>query len=293
MPRDLFRAGFVLLFLLCGTVEAAASAGSVIGLSGACAVERGGQRFGLAIGTPVEVGDTLQVPPDGKLKLRMADGSILSLAAGSVMRIDSYAVDPGGQREGAGLSMGQGLIHAITAPVSRPASFEINTAVGTAAVRSTDWFVDSGPAGSTVAVQSGGVVLASRATGHGVFIPQGSGSTVAPGRDPAPPRQWSPAEFAALLARTELGGPGEGPPPAPPPAYPPGYYPPGYYQPGYNTGPYGPGGGFSPMPGVTIPFGGFFGGHQGGGSRDGGGREGGGRQNGGKGQGTTRPGAPN
>jgi len=291
MPRNLFRAGLVLVLLLCGGAEAAASAGSVIGLSGTCTVERGGQRFGLAIGTPVEVGDTLQVPPDGKLKLRMADGSILSLAAGSVMRIDSYAVDPGGQREGAGMSMGQGLIHAITAPVSRPASFEINTAVGTAAVRSTDWFIESGPAGSTVAVQSGGVLLASRATGHGVLVPQGSGSTVAPGRDPAPPRPWSAAEFAALLARTELGGPGGAPPP---PAYPPGSYPPGYYPPGYYPGPYGPGG-YSPLPGITVPFGGFggHGGWQGGGGREGGGREGNGRTGGGKPQGTTRPGAPN
>ena len=81
-----------------------------------------------------------------KLKLRMADGSIISVASGTQMTIRAYAVDAAGQRQDATLSLGQGLLRAVVAPVTGPAKFEVDTAVGTAAVRSTDWFVEAFPA---------------------------------------------------------------------------------------------------------------------------------------------------
>ena len=75
----------------------------------------------------------------------MADGSIISVAAGTQMTIRAYAVDAAGQRQNATLSLGQGLLRAVVAPVTGPARFEVDTAVGTAAVRSTDWFVEAFP----------------------------------------------------------------------------------------------------------------------------------------------------
>jgi hypothetical protein len=191
------------LVLLSGRTAMAQSAGTVIGISGDCSVSRGGSRAALGLGQPVQVGDILEVAASAKLRLRMADGSIVSLASGTRMTIRAYAVDAAGQRQDATLSLGQGLLRAIVAPVTGPAKFEVDTAVGTAAVRSTDWFVEAFPASMQVGVLSGTIVMTSDATGASITIPARWGARLEAGRDPVPPRTWSQAEFEAVIARTE------------------------------------------------------------------------------------------
>ncbi len=192
------------LLLLCAGIAQAAPAGTVVGVSGACVVESGGNRSALKIGAPVQVGDTVDVPADGKLKLRMTDGSVVSVAAGSRLTIAAYSVDGAGQRQDAHLSLGQGLLRAVVAPVERPVRFEVETAVGTAAVRSTDWFVEASPAAMQVGVLSGSVDMTSAATKRAVTIPARWGGRLEGGRDPVPPRVWSQAEFDAVIGRTNL-----------------------------------------------------------------------------------------
>ena len=134
----------------------------------------------------------------------MADGSIISVASGTQMTIRAYAVDAAGQRQDAALSLGQGLLRAVVAPVTGPAKFEVDTAVGTAAVRSTDWFVEAFPASMQVGVLSGTIVMTSDATGRSVMIPARWGARLEAGLNPVPPRVWSQAEFDAVIARTEV-----------------------------------------------------------------------------------------
>jgi hypothetical protein len=192
------------LVLLSGGTALAQSAGTVIGLSGDCFVVSGGSRAALRLGQPVQVGDILDVAASGKLKLRMADGSIVSIASATRMAIRAYTVDAAGQRQDANLSLGQGLLRAVVAPVTGPAKFEVDTAVGTAAVRSTDWFVEAFPASMQVGVLDGTIVMTSDATGRSVTIPARWGGRLEAGLDPVPPRVWSQAEFEAVVARTEV-----------------------------------------------------------------------------------------
>jgi hypothetical protein len=152
----------------------------------------------------VQVTDTVDVPEGGKLKLRMGDGSVVSIAPGSRLTISAYVVNAAGQRENAHLSLGQGLLRAVVAPVERPASFEVETAVGTAAVRSTDWFVEVQAGGMQVGVLTGSVDMVSRTTRRGVLIPARWGGRLEAGRDPVPPRVWSQAEFDAFISRTDV-----------------------------------------------------------------------------------------
>jgi hypothetical protein len=194
----------VVLLLLSAGAALAAPAGSVVGLFGACFVESGGSRAAAKIGQPVQVGDTVEVPADGKLKLRMADGSVISVAAGTRVTIAAYGVDGAGQRQDARLSLAQGLLRAVVAPVDRPANFEVDTAVGTAAVRSTDWFVEASAGAMQVGVLTGSVDMTSAATKRAETIPARWGARLEAGRDPVPPRVWSPAEFAAVTARTDV-----------------------------------------------------------------------------------------
>ncbi len=64
-----------------------AAAGSVVGLRGQCLIERQGHPSPLKMGDAVAVSDTIEVPADGKLKLRMSDGSVISLASGTKMTV--------------------------------------------------------------------------------------------------------------------------------------------------------------------------------------------------------------
>jgi ferric-dicitrate binding protein FerR (iron transport regulator) len=240
-PMSAAIAGATLL-ALCAAATAANLAGSVVGLSGAVGLDRNGQRYTLRIGDPVYTDDTLQVASNAKLKLRLNDGSILSLAPGSTLRIDTFVADGGGRRQSAIVSLGQGLLRSVTAPAGQPAAFEVNTAVGISGVRSTDWFVEAGPGYQQVAVLSGSVSLTSRATGRGVVVPAGAGTRLEAGRDPAPPSPVSPGEFAVLIAQTDDSVPAAVPAPG-------GYPPPGYYPPGPVIQiPFPGGGGYRPRP---------------------------------------------
>ena len=58
--------------------------------NGDCFVVAGDQRTTLKMGDPVHIGDVIDVPEGAKLKLRMADGSVLALASGTHMTIQSY-----------------------------------------------------------------------------------------------------------------------------------------------------------------------------------------------------------
>jgi hypothetical protein len=291
MPLVLARTFLVLvLVLLClGTVRAADLAGTVVGIAGDCFVEADGKRIPLKMGGEVHVADTIDVPANAKVKLRMSDGSIVSVASGSQLTIAAYSIDADGKRHEATLSLTQGLLRAVVTPVDRPATFEVGTAVGAAGARSTDWFVDAQPGQMVVGVLSGTVGLKSAGTGAEVIIPAGSGASAASGQDPTAPRVWRKAEFNALIARTDLpqatapkppqrraapqsdepANP-DTPAPNPAPESPGGYNPGqggGYYTPpagGYNSAPNGGyqppyGGGYSPNPG------GGYGGRPGGG----------------------------
>lgn len=193
-----------LMLLLWTGYAFAAPAGTVVGLSGQCFVDSGGARTPLRLGQAVQVSDTVEVPAGGKLKLRMTDGSVVSVAEGSRMTVSAYAVNAAGQRENAQLSLGQGLVRAVVAPVERPAKFEVETAVGTAAVRSTDWFVEASGGSMQVGVLTGSVDMVSRTTRRGVLIPARWGGRLEAGHDPVPPRVWSQAEFDAVIARTDV-----------------------------------------------------------------------------------------
>lgn len=203
MPRMPGRIAAVLL-LLVSTAAMAAPAGSVVGVSGACFVVSGGQRTPLRIGQQVQVTDTVDVPADGKLKLRMTDGTVISVAPGSQVTISSYVTDAGGQRQDAKLSLAQGLVRAAVSPMGRPASFEVDTAVGTAAVRGTDWFIEAFPGSAQVGVLEGSVTLTSAATRRSETVPARWGARLEAGRDPVPPRVWAPAEFQAVINRTQV-----------------------------------------------------------------------------------------
>src|SRR5439155_19093753 len=83
-------------------------------------------------------------------------------------------------------------------------NFEVATATGVAAVRSTDWFIEAQPGSTQVGVLEGRVSLKSIVTGKEIVIPAHWGARVEAGRDPVPARVWTGAEFDNFIRRTSL-----------------------------------------------------------------------------------------
>jgi hypothetical protein len=189
--------------LLGAAATSAAPAGAVIAAQGQCFSVSAGQEVPLRIGTAVGAGDTVQVPAGARLKLRMNDGSIISVASGSELAVRDYAADASGQRLNALLSLRSGLLRVLV-PNGPSGKFEIETPVGIAAVRSTDWFVLADSGSAQVGVLSGTVTLTSRATDRSVAIPARWGGRLEAGRDPVPPRLWSREEFDDVIAQTNV-----------------------------------------------------------------------------------------
>jgi len=179
----------------------AVQAGEVLAIKGDCFVETAGHRTPLKTGDAVQVGDVVDVAADAKLKLRMTDGSVISAASGTRVTIDAYSAPGAGPRD-AKLSLATGLLRAVVSAVAQPSRFEVQTATGVAAVRSTDWFIAAAAGATQVGVLDGVVTLASAATHRAVTIPARWGARVEAGRDPVPARVWSQAEFDAVIRRT-------------------------------------------------------------------------------------------
>jgi hypothetical protein len=206
MMSKLF-AGFVLgvIFLLPAARPAdaaAAQAGEVLALFGDSVIANTGQPTPLKVGDPVHVGDAIDVGQAAKLKLRMIDGSVIAAGSGSHLTIDSYSSDS--TNRDVKLSLAAGLLRAVVAKAGSSSSFEVNTATGVAAVRSTDWFIATKRDSTQVGVLSGVVDLSSRATGRDVRIPARWGARVEAGMDPVPPRVWQKSEFEDVIERTDL-----------------------------------------------------------------------------------------
>lgn len=186
---------------------AAPQAGQVLAIFGSALVESAGKKAPLQLGSPVEVGDTVEVPAGAKLKLRMADGSIISVASGGRLMIAEFKAGADGQGREAKVALANGLLRAVVAGVSGPSHFEVSTATGVAAVRSTDWFVEATANYTQVGVLTGEVDCTSAGTGKSVLLKPGWGTRMYKGLDPVPPRKWLQSEFDDVIARTNLGAP--------------------------------------------------------------------------------------
>jgi hypothetical protein len=178
-------------------------AGTVLAQAGQCFVEARGTRAPLKAGDTVHVGDMLEASAGGRLKLRLDDGSVISIASGSRMKITAYSAAQTTGRD-VKLSLGAGLLRAVVTVFSQPSHFEVDTATGVAAVRSTDWFIEAKTDSTQVGVLEGRVSLTSTATGRSVEVPARWGARVEQGRDPVPGRVWTTAEFNDAITRTDV-----------------------------------------------------------------------------------------
>ena len=196
----------VAALLLAGIARPAAAegeAGTVLALAGQSFVTSSGQRTALKLGDKVHVGDLVEVSEGAKVRFQMADGSVVTAGAATTLKIEAYIAN-GNESRTAKFSLISGLLRAAVSAMSKPSQFEVDSATGVAAVRSTDWFVQADTQSTRVGVLKGVVSLSSRATNHAVDIPARWGARVEAGKDPVPPRIWDKSEFQDVIDRTAL-----------------------------------------------------------------------------------------
>jgi len=180
---SLLRSTLLLVSLLL-PAAAQAAAGQVLFALGRVEIQRGGQAFAAARGTPVEVGDTLSTGPTGLAQVRMQDGALLSLRYGSTMTIDDYqapappppAVAPAAGAAPSAAAAGgrtalrllRGAFRTVTGLIGRGSTdaYSVVTPVATIGIRGTDYSAaycdgDCGttPDGLYVGVSNGAIEL--------------------------------------------------------------------------------------------------------------------------------------
>ncbi|MHB8878920.1 MAG: FecR family protein [Myxococcaceae bacterium] len=135
------RAALVLLLL---PSLAFASVGKIAVVEGkATRTPKGGQAVALAAGSEVEVGDVLDVPKGGNLKLQLNDESVIMLGEASQLTIDEASFS-GQDRKGffATLNIGK-FWTKVSKAVGGSSKFEVKTGKAVAGVRGTIFRIDS------------------------------------------------------------------------------------------------------------------------------------------------------
>jgi FecR protein len=190
------------LVLPSALAHAADAVGTVVGISGPCKT----QTRSLKPGGTVNVGDTIDVPSGAKLKLRMADQSVISFASGTRLAVANYDIGPTSRH--VKLIMPRGLLRLTIPEIAGESSFEVSTEAGSAAMRSAsgNWFIDFESGVAQLATLSGNVTLTGTATKRSVSVPTRWGTRLQEGFDPVLPRSWGQVEFDGFIRRTECCG---------------------------------------------------------------------------------------
>jgi hypothetical protein len=200
--RSWLVAGAAWLALAWAGSAAAAEAiiGSVLGVRGDVYAEAGNERRPLAPNAAVRLGDTI-VCGQGKAKIALNDGTVLSIGENSRMRLADHAGVAGGAKTRVNLISG---VVRFGVTFTRGGAFEVETETAIAAVRGTDWVMDVTPGQTAVAVVAGVVEVSTRAAVAQptvVLDGEGQGTDVRQGSAPTPPARWSAQRIASTLAR--------------------------------------------------------------------------------------------
>ena len=192
----------VLLYIASGcTIAADAVVGTVVAVRGHVFVEAAGPPQPLVVNASVRVGDAI-VSRDGKAKIALDDGSVISVGENTRVRIDRFERSQGFVR--ARLAIVSGALRLLIAKVAPDGNFEVESETAIAAVRGTDWVVDATPEQTSVAVLNGRVAVSGRGTHAAstvLLALPGHGTDVRRGSAPTPPIPWGPRRLADVLAR--------------------------------------------------------------------------------------------
>ncbi len=189
-------------------------AGTVAAVQGAFEVQHAGAWQSATVGLAVAVGDRLRTGSDGRGKVVFQDDSVLDLAPGTEIEVDTQTFDPGAQRYQSLLRLVKGKIRAWVSDYYRQphARYEVETPTAVAGVRGTEFIA----AYNTAAEATEIVGIADQVEVAGKLAVIGAAVQVGPqlytrvqkGRFPTAPQRLDDARFRQYLEGLELIGTG-------------------------------------------------------------------------------------
>lgn len=214
MVRQRLQTLTVALLLLGAPAAWARSVATVADLEGSAASGDRGALLPLQIGSVVNVGNEVRTGRPGRLRLVLANSSVLAVADDTRLIIDEQAFDPAGELDKTALRVLQGRVRSLvgTSPGGRIPSYEIETASAVVNVHGTEFVVDHDPAAAiTDAVCVTGTVAVRgirEHAGRGIVIEPRELTRVVRGQLPSPPRRLDAAAFRQYLEGLEFIGAG-------------------------------------------------------------------------------------
>lgn len=188
----------VLLLAVNMSVRAAepTPSGEVTLLKGRATVTQNGQTVKLYKGASVIVGDALRTGKGARLKLRMIDGTEITLGENTEFFVRQYELR---QESGTGLlELTKGFFRAVTGKITKLKnnSFQVKTPLAIVGVRGTDFWGEQSPQRLRLALLGGTAVIVSNDAGSVEITESGFGTEVTSAtQPPLPPFRWSPEEL--------------------------------------------------------------------------------------------------
>lgn len=185
--------------------EIPGSIGVITSVEGVADISRSGQdAVFLRENDPVFLNDRIRTKNFSKITITFLDHSVVKMAPGTCLTIDTYQVDQDRKRELAMLNMTRGKVEAVVSKTSRPESFVITTPNATGKVKGSDIFMfyEAGKTGALV--KEGLMTLASQAVpDKSVNITAGDVTLVSFNKEPMPSRTYLDAELNRCIKDVE------------------------------------------------------------------------------------------
>ena len=192
--------GLIVAGWVWGASAAEVVVGTVVAVRGAVFSAAGAGQQPLAVNAPVHRGETI-VTGDGKAKIALNDGTIISIGENSRMHLVHDAGTAA--RAKVTINLVSGVLRLFVAKATSTGNFEIETETAIAAVRGTDWVIEATPERTSVAVIRGVVAVSDRTDRPATVVLRspGQGTDVRRGSAPTPPVPWGIKRLAEILVR--------------------------------------------------------------------------------------------
>jgi len=198
-------AGLAAMALLPATASAQESGGIgvVDELTGAVFRRRDGAMVPLKRGDRIFRDDELVTGRDARMQVRLDDGAILVLGAGTRCLLKNLQL-PTQEASGRGLAVvGGGILRVILRGGGAWQGFSVQGSTAIASVRGTDFVVESDPDNTAVFVVTGLVSVEGMAGGS-VRLSSGQGTDVARGERPTRAKRWGAARVGPTMAEVAV-----------------------------------------------------------------------------------------
>ena len=136
----------LLVLGICGTAQAAESAGMIKTSKGTVTLERDGQKLIAVVGTPVLVADKLRTGSDGAVGVTLRDSTLLSAGPNSLITIDKFAFDSTTTDGRMSVGVRKGTLSVASGKIAKktPESVDFHTPTSVLGVRGTEFVIEVG-----------------------------------------------------------------------------------------------------------------------------------------------------